>query len=508
MLTVGTYLADRYEIVSKIGAGGMSDVYKAKDHVLGRFVAIKVLKPEFSEDRGFVAKFRTEAQSAAGLEHPNIVNIYDVGSEEGLHYIVMEYVEGITLKTYIEKKGQLSFKEAVSIAIQVARGIEAAHNKQIIHRDIKPENFVWEESSQTLVLIDIDAGRQFTPSKTRDTVFTGTYGNAAPEQFGFGQSDIRTDVYGLGKTFLSLLSGNESSPESDTDIPGLSADLATILQKATSFKPEDRYTTVLQFQKALLKLQIQRNQKKDKPRSGFGRSLTLLFAGIVLGSGIGSGIGVMVAQKSFQTASTTSVNTQQDESALPVSETDTIKFSEPDTCVSQKDDKHSLAEKAGVEAFDAYKYQDQIDTIIVAAYQNDAKSVTSNLESLISQLYEEPKLTRNPPEDYSTYDVLPKGYWILSGMDAVRLRLVYRDSILKKNIGSYKDYDAQLLHMIRHCLYGTNGSDTSNLYQYAHSTPDKRNNYYEFCLSDLLDNVQCVLDQRDNFTCPQEADSQ
>ena len=508
MLTVGTYLADRYEIVSKICAVGISDFYKAKDHVLGRFVAIKVLKPEFSEDRGFVAKFRTEAQSAAGLEHPNIVNIYDVGSEEGLHYIVMEYVEGITLKTYIEKKGQLSFKEAVSIAIQVARGIEAAHNKQIIHRDIKPENFVWEESSQTLVLIDIDAGRQFTPSKTRDTVFTGTYGNAAPEQFGFGQSDIRTDVYGLGKTFLSLLSGNESSPESDTDIPGLSADLATILQKATSFKPEDRYTTVLQFQKALLKLQIQRNQKNDKPRSGFGRSLTLLFAGIVLGFGIGSGIGVMVAQKSFQTASTTSVNTQQDESALPVSETDTIKFSEPDTCGSQKDDKPSLAEKAGVETFDAYKYQDQIDTIIVAAYQNDAKSVTSNLESLISQLYEEPELTRNPPEDYSTYDVLPKGYWILSGMDAVRLRLVYRDSILKKNIGSYKDYDAQLLHMIRHCLYGTNGSDTSNLYQYAHSTPDKRNNYYEFCLSDLLDNVQCVLDQRDNFTCPQEADSQ
>ena len=152
MLTVGTYLADRYEIVSKIGAGGMSDVYKAKDHVLGRFVAIKVLKPEFSEDRGFVAKFRTEAQSAAGLEHPNIVNIYDVGSEEGLHYIVMEYVEGITLKTYIEKKGQLSFKEAVSIAIQVARGIEAAHNKQIIHRDIKPQNIMISTEGKVKVM--------------------------------------------------------------------------------------------------------------------------------------------------------------------------------------------------------------------------------------------------------------------------------------------------------------------------------------------------------------------
>ena len=132
MLTEGMFIDDRYEIVGKIGAGGMSDVYKAKDHTLGRFVAIKVLKQEFSEDVNFVTKFRTEAQSAAGLEHPNIVNIYDVGSQEGMYYIIMEYVEGITLKTYIEKKGQLTFKEAISIAIQVGRGIEAAHKKNII----------------------------------------------------------------------------------------------------------------------------------------------------------------------------------------------------------------------------------------------------------------------------------------------------------------------------------------------------------------------------------------
>ncbi len=124
MLEQGKFVADRYEILAVVGAGGMSDVYKAKDHVLGRFVAIKVLKQEFAEDVNFVTKFRTEAQSAAGLEHPNIVNIYDVGSEEGFHYIVMEYVEGITLKTYIEKKRQLSYKEAISIAIQVGRGIE------------------------------------------------------------------------------------------------------------------------------------------------------------------------------------------------------------------------------------------------------------------------------------------------------------------------------------------------------------------------------------------------
>ena len=118
-------------ILDKIGTGGMSDVYKAKDHILGREVAVKVLKQEFAEDVTFVTKFRSEAQSAAGLEHANIVNIYDVGSENGMYYIVMEYVEGITLKTYIEKKGQLNFKEAISIAIQVGRGIEAAHNKAL-----------------------------------------------------------------------------------------------------------------------------------------------------------------------------------------------------------------------------------------------------------------------------------------------------------------------------------------------------------------------------------------
>ena len=111
MLTEGMFLVDRYEILSKVGAGGMSDVYKAKDHILGRVVAIKVLKSEFSQDANFVTKFRTEAQSAAGLEHPNIVNVYDVGEEMGIHYIVMELVEGITLKNYIERKNARNFFE-------------------------------------------------------------------------------------------------------------------------------------------------------------------------------------------------------------------------------------------------------------------------------------------------------------------------------------------------------------------------------------------------------------
>ena len=140
MIRVGMFIEDRYEILEKIGSGGMSDVYKAKCHKLNRFVAIKFLKPEFCEDKNFVAKFQIEAQSAAALLHPNVVSVYDVNEYEGVYYIVMEYVDGITLKQYIDRNGRLPIKEATSIAIQIGQGIEAAHNANIIHRDIKPQN--------------------------------------------------------------------------------------------------------------------------------------------------------------------------------------------------------------------------------------------------------------------------------------------------------------------------------------------------------------------------------
>ena len=142
MLKVGTFLQNRYEIINRIGSGGMADVYKAKDHKLNRFVAVKVLKQEFKDDKAFISKFRVEAQAAAGLAHANIVNVYDVGAENGINFIVMELVEGITLKVYIGKKGKLPVREATSIALQVCAWLEAAHNNGIVHRDVKPQNII------------------------------------------------------------------------------------------------------------------------------------------------------------------------------------------------------------------------------------------------------------------------------------------------------------------------------------------------------------------------------
>lgn len=265
------YLADRYEIVGKVGAGGMSDVYKAKDHTLGRFVAIKVLKQEFSEDVNFVTKFRTEAQSAAGLEHPNIVNIYDVGSENGMYYIVMEYVEGITLKTYIEKKGQLSFKEAVSIAIQVGRGIEAAHNKHIIHRDIKPQNIIISTEGKVKVT-DFGIARVATTNTINADVM-GSVHYASPEQARNGFVDGKSDIYSLGIVMYEMVTGRvpfdgestvaiaiqhlqEEMVVPSAYAPNLPISMEKIILKCTQKSPDRRYQTIsdllMDLKKALI----------------------------------------------------------------------------------------------------------------------------------------------------------------------------------------------------------------------------------------------------------------
>lgn len=205
MIKIGMIIGERYEILEKIGTGGMSDVYKARCHKLNRFVAMKVLKQEFSENANFVSKFRIEAQAAAGLMHPNIVNVYDVGEENGIYYIVMELVEGITLKKYIEKKARLSVKEAISIAIQVCMGIETAHNNNIIHRDIKPQNIIISKEGKVKVT-DFGIAKAATSNTITSNVM-GSVHYTSPEQARGGFSDAKSDIYSLGITLFEMLTG-------------------------------------------------------------------------------------------------------------------------------------------------------------------------------------------------------------------------------------------------------------------------------------------------------------
>lgn len=256
MINPGMMISDRYEIIDRVGSGGMADVYKAKCHRLNRYVAIKVLKQGYSSDAKFVAKFRGEAQSVAGLSHPNIVNVYDVGEDNGLYYIVMELVEGITLKKFIEKKGKLDVKEAVGIGIQIAQGMEAAHNNHIIHRDIKPQNIIISKEGKVKVT---DFG--IAKAATSNTITSNAMGSVhyiSPEQARGGYSDEKSDIYSLGVTLYEMLSGkvpfegestvtvalahiqNEATPleELDATIP---LSLSKIVQKCMQKKPDMRY---------------------------------------------------------------------------------------------------------------------------------------------------------------------------------------------------------------------------------------------------------------------------
>lgn len=260
MLRPGTFLQDRYEILEQIGSGGMSVVYKAKCHKLNRLVAIKVLKDEFSSDSNFVSKFKMEAQAAAGLSHPNIVSVYDVIDEGRLHYIVMELIEGITLKSYITKKGKLEVRESIGIAIQVAQGIAAAHEQHIIHRDIKPQNMIISRDGKVKVA-DFGIARAVS-AQTMSSSAMGSVHYISPEQARGGFSDERSDIYSLGITMYEMVTGRlPFDGENTVSIalshledaivpprvynPEIPVSLEQIILRCTEKKPERRYANAL-----------------------------------------------------------------------------------------------------------------------------------------------------------------------------------------------------------------------------------------------------------------------
>lgn len=206
MIQPGVILSERYKIIEKIGTGGMSDVYKAKCTKLNRFVAIKILKDELRLDKNFVAKFKTEAQAAASLSHHNIVNVYDVGFDQNMYYIVMEYVEGITLKQYIKEKGYLPVEEMTRLALQIASGIEHAHQNNIIHRDIKPQNIIISKDG-TAKVTDFGIAKAATTATIAVGNITGSVHYFSPEQARGGYSDGKSDIYSLGITMFEMITG-------------------------------------------------------------------------------------------------------------------------------------------------------------------------------------------------------------------------------------------------------------------------------------------------------------
>ena len=255
---INKILNGRYQIVELIGRGGMAYVYKAKDLKLNRFVAVKVLREEYTDNEQFIKKFDRESQAAAGLSHPNIVSVYDVGVQDNIYYIIMEYVDGITLKQYLNKKGHLDYEEATQYILEIAEALKCAHEHKIIHRDIKPHNILLTKTL-TPKVADFGIARAITSSTVTLTNQTmGSVHYISPEQARGGFVDERSDLYSLGIMYYELLTGQLPFDEESTVsiaikhiqeplnppknlVPDLPDSVNKVVVKLTQKKPEDRY---------------------------------------------------------------------------------------------------------------------------------------------------------------------------------------------------------------------------------------------------------------------------
>lgn len=273
---IGIVLGDRYTILENIGSGGMAIVYKAKDKLLGRFVAVKVLRREHFEDAEFVRRFDVEAQAAASLNHPHVVSIYDVGRQDDISYIVMEYVEGVTLKEYLSKNGALPWKKALNFSLQICSALEHAHSKHIIHRDIKPHNIIVSQDDE-LKVTDFGIARATSSVTTNvGTNFLGSAHYLSPEQARGGFTDERSDIYSLGVCMYEMFTGtlpfNGESPVSvamqhlqkepmppSSVIESLPKSIEAIILKTLNKEQRQRYSSAKELYADLTKVYVDPN---------------------------------------------------------------------------------------------------------------------------------------------------------------------------------------------------------------------------------------------------------
>lgn len=284
MIEKGQKINDRYEIIKSIGEGGMANVYLAYDTILDRRVAIKVLRGDLSNDEKFVRRFQREALSASSLSHPNIVEMYDVGEDNGIYYIVMEYIEGKTLKQLIKKRGSLTLSEAIDIMLQLTDGISQAHDSYIIHRDLKPQNILIKEDG----LIKItDFGIAMALNSTQLTQTNSVMGSVhylPPEQASGKGSTIRSDIYSMGILFYELLTGNlpfkgdnaveialkqmrDDIPRIRKKNPAIPQSVENVVLKATAKNPKNRYADVKEMHADLLT--VLNDERMDEKRIEF-----------------------------------------------------------------------------------------------------------------------------------------------------------------------------------------------------------------------------------------------
>lgn len=398
----------------------------------------------------------------------------DCWEEQEYCYLLRTYIEGCSLSDYFNRRLYLSDKEIIHYMLAICDMISTLHRQKppVIHRDIKPENFIIQKGTGILYLIDFDTARVYTPDKSRDTMLVGTPSHAAPEQFGFSQSDVRTDIYALGKTLLYLTCG--STEITDLKCTSIAKPFQKMIARCTDFTPDKRYSDISQLICSL---------KRFQRRLQFSTSYTrqLLTAILLLAMGSCLGYAARFIQKEQRSANMPAAARNSDnDSQIDIPSSDTTDV--------------SLFEQSGAMEYRLSEFQDTADRIILDCYHSDTDALARDCESLVKTLSEDAAINQTAGSDYAGSDSLPE---FQAPIMQIRNSLAYRDHILTRKLGSYDKYKDAIYMNINGILASEPPDEECCLYIYATSTGENAANNYEMALCDILYMISLAFDQVD-----------
>lgn len=417
-------------------------------------------------------------QDARDMAFPKCIDYWE---DKDTCWLLRTYIEGTSLAEYFERRLYMTDLEITRYTLDICYLIQQLHQQKppIIHRDVKPENFIIQKGTGILYLVDFDTARVFSPDKSRDTHLIGTPSHAAPEQFGFSQSDFRTDIYNIGKTILYLTTG--STEDSAMESGSLPRSLQKIITRCIAFSPEERYKNIERLQKDLKRCHRHITAKT----SGLLRNATICM------------LTAIIAVLFFF------LGCQYTKEPLPGEGSSPDITSEAKQQTNQNKD---LRSQAGAEECNIFQYQEQLDSIILAYYSGEYDALIKHTEGLVTDLYNDKSLMYAKKEDFSKFSTLPDNFWeMMNEIDYIQIRLAYRDQRLYTCLGHYSDYESQIIKHLAFELKPTiPDPPPSNLYSYATSTPGKETtqNYYPFALGDFLSTITSAIDLQDGFEPP------
>lgn len=482
-----------YHLRNCLKQSACKEIYLLEDEKKNLFVLKKAIGKQLPLIKQEYQIFEA-LKDISGLAVPKCID-YWIENDTG--YLLRTYIEGRSLADFLDRQLYLSDLEITNYMLAMCDLIGQLHTQSppIIHRDIKPENFIIQKGTGTLYLIDFDTARLYVPDKSRDTHLIGTPSHAAPEQFGFLQSNVRTDIYAMGKTLMYLSCGNTEMENLKSS--SVAKPFQKIILRCTDFTPKKRYSSMKQVAFALKRYR----NRLVFPHSNMGKAgIAILF--LVLGIGLGYAALKIQGQQNAGTDKQNAYDSEQennlgsDGASEPLEENDSS-----DKIASVRPAEISLLEQSGTLENNLIQFQDMADQIILDYYSYDLKALAEDCEKFVNAFYQDDAIMQIKGTDYAGYDEVPDKD-LLTSITRMRDALAYREQILKRNIGNYADYKDAIYYQLFTSLDAAITNKENALYTYATTTGEAAMDVYPYTLLDIMTACARAFDMAEGIDNP------